>query len=473
MPRPPAAVMTALENALAQAPDDLAMRNHVAQMLLDDERAEEALELCKGTLGKDPGNIDALQLAARLARQLQRPNADGYERLLTALLGPAAGQALSGSARPGAPSAGVVSERSGAAVKDEAAAAPPPAANAAAAVGPASPGLRAVGPAPAASAPGAPTDGATLVAGERPGLRLAAERGEVVDEFELEAPRVSFADVGGMLEVKKKLELSVLGPLRNPQLYKAFGKTATGGLLLYGPPGCGKTYLARALAGEMGARFATIGLEDVLNMWFGESEQRLHKVFDTARRRAPMVLFFDELDAIGHKRSELRGGAGRNLVNMLLSEMDGAQHDNTNVFILGATNHPWDIDSALRRPGRFDRTVLVLPPDEPARESIIKYHLSGCPHKAINTAELAKATALFSGADLAQLCNLARESAIESSAAAGALRPVGMDDFKRALRSQRPSTIEWFGQARNFAMFANESGVYDDLLEYMRRNKLG
>lgn len=437
MPRPPAAVMTALEAALQQAPDDIAMRNHVAQMLLDDERAEDALEVCKGTLGKDPGNIDALQLAARLARQLERPSADGYERLLTALLGPSAGQALS---RP--------------------VSAPAPAATT-------------IHPVDAAPAAGAPTNGATLVAGERPGLRLAAERGEVVDDFELEAPRVSFADVGGMQEVKKKLELSVLGPLRNPQLYKAFGKTATGGLLLYGPPGCGKTYLARALAGEMGARFATIGLEDVLNMWFGESEQRLHKVFDTARRRAPMVLFFDELDAIGHKRSELRGGAGRNLVNQLLSEMDGAQHDNTNVFILGATNHPWDIDSALRRPGRFDRTVLVLPPDEPARESIIQYHLNGCPHKAIDTAQLAKSTALFSGADLAQLCNLARESAIESSAAAGALRPVGMDDFKRALRTQRPSTIEWFGQARNFAMFANESGVYDDLLEYMRRNKLG
>lgn len=471
MPRPPAAVMSALEHALQQAPDDIAMRNHVAQMLLDDERADEALELCKGTLAKDPANIDALQLAARLARQLQRPNADGYERLLTALLGPSAAQAL--SARPRPASAAGPADGTVAAAKDSNAPSGPEPAGAKAADAPASPGLRAVGLSASGPAGGAAMDGSTMLAGERPGLRLAAERGEVVDEFEMEAPRVTFADVGGMHEVKKKLELSVLGPLRNPQLYKAFGKTATGGLLLYGPPGCGKTYLARALAGEMGARFATIGLEDVLNMWFGESEQRLHKVFDTARRRAPMVLFFDELDAIGHKRSELRGGAGRNLVNQLLSEMDGAQHDNTNVFILGATNHPWDIDSALRRPGRFDRTLLVLPPDEPARESIIKYHLTGCPHKGIDTAHLAKSTALFSGADLAQLCNLARESAIEASAAAGALRPVGMDDFKRALRSQRPSTVEWFGQARNFAMFANESGVYDDLLEYMRRNKLG
>lgn len=447
MPRPPASVVAALEAALKATPDDLDLRLHVAQLLRDDERPEAALDLCVGTLAKDPVNLPALQLAAALARQLGRPTAEGYERLLSALGGVAAA--------PAAPSA-----------------APTPAAPPAAPAAPIRPTLASVdGQAQVGS--GAPTSGAAMADGERPGLRLAADDGELVDEFELQTPRISFAQVGGMVEVKKKLELSVLGPLRNPELYKAFGKTGTGGLLLYGPPGCGKTYLARALAGEMGARFASIGLEDVLNMWFGESEQRLHKIFDTARRLAPMVLFFDEIDALGHKRSELRGSAGRNLVNMLLSEMDGSQHDNTGVFLLGATNHPWDIDSALRRPGRFDRTVLVLPPDEPARASIVGHHLEGCPHQGIDTAALAKATAMFSGADLAHLCNLARESAIEASASAGAIRPVGPDDFKRAMKSLRPSTLEWFAQARNFAMFANESGVYDDLLDYMKRNKLG
>lgn len=426
MTRPSASVVAALEAALAQSPDDLGLRNHLAQLLLDDERPEDALEICVGTLAKYPADLPALRLAAGLARQLGRPTADGYERLLAALDG-----------IPTAP-------RTPAAVASS-----------------------------AAPVTGSPSTGAQLADGEKPNLRLAANDGELVEEFELQKPRITFDHVGGMDEVKKKLELSVLGPLRNPELYKAFGKTATGGLLLYGPPGCGKTYMARALAGEMGARFASIGLEDVLNMWFGESEQRLHKIFDTARRLAPMVLFFDEIDALGHKRSELRGGVGRNLVNQLLSEMDGSQHDNTDVFILGATNHPWDIDAALRRPGRFDRTVLVLPPDQPARASIIEHHLADCPHQGIDTAALAKSTSLFSGADLAHLCNLARESAIEASASAGAIRPVGPDDFRRALKTLRPSTIEWFGQARNFAMFANESGVYDDLLDYMKRNKLG
>jgi AAA+ superfamily predicted ATPase len=431
MPRPPASVVAALEATLQRAPDDFALRNHLAQLLLEDERPEGALEICVGTLAKDPANLPALRLAAQLARQLGRPTAEGYERLLAALDG--------SQTRPAAP--------------------PKPTLSAVVST--------------ATLVPDSPSNGTNLAEGERPGLRLAADDGELVDEFELQAPRITFADVGGMDEVKKKLDLGVLGPLRNPDLYKAFGKTATGGLLLYGPPGCGKTYLARALAGEVGARFAAIGLEDVLNMWFGGSEQRLHKIFETARRLAPMVLFFDEIDALGHKRSELRGGAGRNVVNQLLSEMDGSQHDNTNVFILGATNHPWDIDAALRRPGRFDRTVLVLPPDAPARASIIEHHLAGCPQHGVDFAGLAESPRLFSGADLAHLCNLARESAIEASASAGAIRPVAQGDFKRALKTLRPSTLEWFVQARNFAMFANESGVYDDLLAYMKRNKLG
>ncbi|TCP01827.1 tetratricopeptide repeat protein [Rubrivivax gelatinosus] len=427
MPRPPASVVAALEAALQQSPDDLDLRQHLAQLLHDDERPEAALELCVGTLARDPAHLPALRLAAPLARQLGRSTADGYARLLAAL-------------EP---------------------AAPPPAA---------APAPR---PAPVVATIGAPSEPQDLVRGERPGLRLAADGGERVDEFEVQAPSVSFAQIGGMEGLKKKLELSVLGPLRDPELYRAFGKTGSGGLLLYGPPGCGKTYIARALAGEMGARFASVGLEDVLDMWFGESEQRLHKIFDSARRLAPMVLFFDEVDALGHKRSELRGGAGRNLVNQLLSEMDGAQHDNTDVFVLGATNHPWDVDSALRRPGRFDRTVLVLPPDVTARERILEHHLEGCPHAGVDLPALARATELFSGADLAHLCNLAREAAIEASAAAGRIRPVGHDDFRRALKTLRPSTLEWFAQARNFAMFANESGVYDELLDYMKRHRLG
>ena len=192
-------------------------------------------------------------------------------------------------------------------------------------------------------------------------------------------PGVRLADIGGMEQVKQRIHASFLDPLRNPEIAARFGKTMRGGLLLWGPPGCGKTFIARALAGELGASFYVVGLNDVLEMWVGQSEQNLHQVFERARRSTPCVLFFDELDSIGQRRANRRtaGATLRNVVNLFLAELDGADVDNDGVFVLGATNHPWDVDSALLRPGRFDRTLLVLPPDLDAREAILRLHSCG------------------------------------------------------------------------------------------------
>ncbi|HSZ72252.1 MAG TPA: AAA family ATPase, partial [Cytophagaceae bacterium] len=195
----------------------------------------------------------------------------------------------------------------------------------------------------------------------------------------LEKPSVNFGDVGGMLTVKKEIELKIIHPLNHPELYKAYGKKTGGGILLYGPPGCGKTHIARATAGQVNARFISVGLNDILDMWVGNSEKNLHEVFQTARANAPCVLFFDEIDALGASRSDMKQSSGRHLINQFLQELDGIDNNNEGVLVLGATNTPWHLDAAFRRPGRFDRIIFVPPPDAEARETIFKLKLHNKP----------------------------------------------------------------------------------------------
>ncbi|MET7755524.1 ATP-binding protein [Streptomyces sp. NPDC005389] len=294
------------------------------------------------------------------------------------------------------------------------------------------------------------------------------------DAWDVDAPgAVRLADVGGMDEVKERLEAAFLAPMRNPELRRLYGKSLRGGLLLYGPPGCGKTFIARAVAGELGANFLTVSLSDVLDMWIGASEKNIHDIFETARRQAPCVVFLDELDALGAKRSRTHHSGLRNVVNQLLTELDGIASGagNEGVFVLAATNVPWDVDIALRRPGRLDRTLLVLPPDATAREAILRYHLRERPIEAVDLGKLVKATEDFSGADLAHVCESAAEAALLDSARSGSVRLITTRDLLGAAKQIKPSTEPWFAAARNVAMFANEGGLYDDLLAHLKRKR--
>jgi SpoVK/Ycf46/Vps4 family AAA+-type ATPase len=289
--------------------------------------------------------------------------------------------------------------------------------------------------------------------------------------FDDEQPGLRLDDVAGMAEVKERLESAVLAPIRNPELSRLYAKTLRGGLLLYGPPGCGKTFIARALAGEMGAGFIAVSLADVLDMYIGQSERNIRELFDAARGRAPCVIFLDEVDALGRRRSQLRNNAARGTVNQLLSEMDGLE-SNEGVYVIGATNHPWDVDVALRRPGRFDRMLLVSPPDGPAREAILRYHLRERPIANVDLARIAKLTDGYSGADLAYVCEAAAEQALVDSARSGAPRMIEMPDLEAAIRGVKPSIGPWLETARNVAQFANEGGTYDDLLDYLRARRM-
>jgi SpoVK/Ycf46/Vps4 family AAA+-type ATPase len=411
-------VIAALEDAISRDPDNAGVRVHLASLLVMSGQPERALA---HALVHVPDSSEALAVArdaARAAGDAER--AERYGRLLgaldPALGGPPAGES---ELEPG---------------EDQ---------------DPRRQRLHAEGI-------------------EDPAAGLAEE----LAEEEAEHRRVTLADVGGLEAVKAKLEVAFLAPLRDPEVRRYYGKSLRGGLLLYGPPGCGKTFLARAVAGELGAHFFPVGLNDVLDMWLGESERRLHAIFEEARLNAPCVVFLDEIDALGRRRSQLRQSAGRNVVNQLLAELDGTVSENEGVFVLAATNHPWDVDTALRRPGRLDRTLLVLPPDAPARATILSGALSGRPVEGVDVEKLARQTEGCSGADLVHLVEVAAEHALEGYLASGQMRPIGPKDVEAARREVAPSTRSWFSVAHGYAVYANAGGEYDDLLDYIRRHRL-
>lgn len=281
------------------------------------------------------------------------------------------------------------------------------------------------------------------------------------------APTVTFADVGGLADLKKMVHRKIILPFTRPGLLERYRKKAGGGVLLYGPPGCGKTLIARATAGECGLRFYVVRIDEILSPYIGVSEQNLHACFEQARADAPCVLFLDEIDAIGFSRSRMRGEHHRGLVDQLLQELDGMAAENKDVLVLAATNAPWDLDDALLRPGRFDRTVFVPPPDEVARAEILRIHLEGRPAEGVSVERLAKDTERFSGADLEGLVERAYDEVIEEALETGEEPPAQMRHFTAALKDLRPSTAPWLERARNYVEFANRDERYDDVARYL------
>jgi SpoVK/Ycf46/Vps4 family AAA+-type ATPase len=424
------AALDGLRAAVDAAPDDHDLRIMYGTRLLEARHASEALAAAQHVLAADPASIPALQLAADAARADGKADlAVSYRRLLVALGAGAASGSAPGPSVETAPTP-----------DDEPDDVTPP----------------------IASEPESDSDSADP---------FVSDAGPA-DSDDVSRPAITLYDVAGLEGVKRRLHAAFLGPLRNPALQQAFGASLRGGLLLYGPPGCGKTFLARALAGELDAHFTSIGITDILDPYIGVSERNLHNRFELARRSAPCVVFLDEIDALGRKRSQQRHSAGRGIVNQLLAELDSVDVDNTGVFVLAATNQPWDVDVALRRPGRFDRTVLVLPPDRPARVAIFVHHLRARPVEALPYDDLARRTDGYSGADIAHVCASAVESALERSVAQGGVSPVAMPDLLAALSEVRPSTRAWFETARNYVLYANEAGEYDELAAYLKRMKL-
>jgi AAA+ superfamily predicted ATPase len=453
-------LIASLRRAVEAAPADLPLRLHLAELLLGAGRAPEAVPHLGVVLGQEPGSGRALELMRQALGTPAPPQAAPEPDAAPepgAAPPPTAESGPTPSPAPAAPAPVPVE--------------PPPAAETATSLSEAIPGQTRV---PGDENDAFDWDAAARDLGEIAQPLFVGDDGRQLTEpaYDLETTGISLADVGGMEQVKARLEAAFLAPMRNPELSRMYHKSLKGGLLLYGPPGCGKTFIARAVAGELGAGFISVTLADVLDMYIGNSERNLSEIFATARRNAPCVLFFDEIDAIGQKRGQLRNNAARGVVNQFLTELDGVDSANEGVFVLAATNAPWDVDVALRRPGRLDRTLLVMPPDQTAREAILRHHLRDRPVSGVKLGALAKRTEGYSGADLAHVCESAAELALLDSARSGEVRLIGQHDLEAALAEIRPSVGAWLESARNVAMFANESGLYDDLAAYLKKRRM-
>lgn len=284
-------------------------------------------------------------------------------------------------------------------------------------------------------------------------------------------PNIKWSDIGGLEEVKKNLQEMILYPIDHPEKFEQFGMHPSRGVLFYGPPGCGKTLMAKAVATECSANFISIKGPELLTMWFGESEANVREVFDKARAAAPCVLFFDELDSVGTARGSSQGdagGAGDRVMNQLLTEIDGVGAKK-NVFFIGATNRPELLDEALLRPGRLDQLIYIPLPDLPARQGILEATLKKSPLASnVPLSFIAQKTEGFSGADLAELCQRAAKAAIRDAIAAEeVIRQAGeggdaaMEESGYKQEITRKHFEEAFGGARR-SVSLTDLGKYDN-----------
>ena len=282
---------------------------------------------------------------------------------------------------------------------------------------------------------------------------------------------ISFEDVGGLENVKEAIRMKIIKPFTTPGLFTKFNKKIGGGILLYGPPGCGKTFIARATAGECNANFVPVHITDILDPYLGVSSRNVKDIFFQARLKKPCIMFFDEIDSIGYNRNKLTSEHMRPIIDQMLAEIEGIDSSTDKLLLIGATNMPWDVDQAFKRPGRFDRTIFVQPPDLAARISIFKIKLKSKPIDEINYQFLAEQTELYSGADIENVIEIATENVISHILETGVERNISMEDLLKAIRITTPSTLEWLKTIKNYVKYSNQAGLYDDVETYLAKYK--
>lgn len=261
-------------------------------------------------------------------------------------------------------------------------------------------------------------------------------------------PNLTFKDIGGLDDLKEEIQLKIIEPLKHPEIFEYYGKRAGGGILMYGPPGCGKSLIAEATAGEAGVAFFNVKSSDLKSKFVGETEKNIARLFEQARQNQPAIIFFDEFESLASERTNSQGHE-RSALSQLLIEMNGVGTKDQKILLLAATNEPWLIDVAMRREGRFGATIFVPAPDLKARFEILKHHLQNKPvSDDVNLYKLAGATKNFSGADISATVEAATDLALKEYLKTKKTRKITQADFNTVLKKLKPSIGIWFKQAR-------------------------
>ena len=320
-----------------------------------------------------------------------------------------------------------------------------------------------------------PSDQGATVA--RPPVETPQRQEKVTSLVLAEKPKVRFADIAGLDEVKENIREAIIYPFIYPEEYRHFGVKPGGGILLYGPPGCGKTMLAAAAAAESDAVFISLKASDIKDKYVGESEKRIRDVFALAGQHPRAIVFFDEIDAVAGERSVLMEGHERSLVSEVLAQMDGLESKGSplSCLVLAATNRPWDVDVALRRSGRFDVTIFIPHPDFEARQRIFELNLQDKPvSKSVSLGQLARMTEGYASAEIADICQRAARIPLrERISQRRPRRELAMSDFEQVLRTKKTVLASWYRKATKELESRGEADMFGDLVQAARDYRYG
>lgn len=292
-------------------------------------------------------------------------------------------------------------------------------------------------------------------------LYLKAQEIPVIEQVQsnsFKKPKLSFKDVGGLEQLKEAIANKIIRPLKHPFIYQHYGKKIGGGILLYGPPGCGKSLIAEATAGEANVAFFHVKSSDLKGKYVGETEKNIAALFAEAKKYQPSIIFFDEFEALGGERTTA-GEYQKSAVAQLLTEMNGVGTKNDQILLIAATNEPWSIDLALKREGRFGQSILIPHPDGESRKQIFAIALKDKPvAKDVDMQLLAAATEGYSGADISAIVNIATDEAMKRYFATKYLQDITLADLLFGIQQVKPRVKQWYAKANKIITERNEEG---------------